>query len=225
MNAPRPDILPVFPLPSVVLFPNVTLPLHVFEPRYRQMVEDLLHGDRWLAVPLLRPDAAGTAAAADGGAPPFHALAGAGRIGRYTRLPDGRMNIVVEGEERVRLREVPSDRPYRLARATAAPEDTRPLAGREAVRILKEILGLGGELGMLDREAAGKIPPRGRDRRALLVNQLAAVVLAGPAERQAILEAGDYIERAALVLRQLRLASSIVTTLGRLPRPEDPQRN
>jgi Lon protease-like protein len=222
LNAPRPDIVPVFPLPNVVLFPNVTLPLLVFEPRYRQMVEDLLQGDRWLAVPLLRPGRSGSAAAEE---PEFETLAGAGRIGRYTRLPDGRMNIVVEGEERVRLTEVPSDRPYRRARAVAAPEDMSWLSGREAVRALREILVLGGELGVLEREAAGKTPPRGRERRALLLNQLASVVLAEPAERQAMLAAPDYRERAALVLRQLKLASSIVTSLGRLPRPENPQRN
>ncbi len=219
MNAPRPDIVPVFPLPNVVLFPNVTLPLLVFEPRYRQLVEDVLRGDRWLAIPLLRPGRS------DSDDPEFEELGGAGRIGRYTRLPDGRMNIMVEGEERVRLVEVPSDRLYRRAKAVSAPEDPVWLSGRDAARTLKEILVLGIELGVLDREAVGKAPPRGRDQRALFLNQLASVVLAEPAERQAMLEAHDYGARAGLVLHQLRLAASIVTSLGRLPRPDDPSRN
>ena len=49
------DLLPLFPLPNVVLFPNVFLPLHVFEPRYREMVADALAGDRMIGVVLLRP--------------------------------------------------------------------------------------------------------------------------------------------------------------------------
>src|SRR5215208_1517291 len=50
-----PPTLPLFPLPNVVLFPNVCLPLHVFEPRYRQMVADALDGDRIIGMTLLRP--------------------------------------------------------------------------------------------------------------------------------------------------------------------------
>ena len=50
-----PEELPVFPLPNAVLFPGTTLPLYVFEPRYRQMVEDVLRHGRWIAVALLRP--------------------------------------------------------------------------------------------------------------------------------------------------------------------------
>ena len=49
------DLLPLFPLPNVVLFPNVFLPLHIFEPRYREMVADALASDRMIGMVLLRP--------------------------------------------------------------------------------------------------------------------------------------------------------------------------
>src|SRR5687767_3145429 len=49
-----PPTIPVFPLPNVVLFPNVFLPLHIFEPRYRRMVDDALNGDRIIGMVLLR---------------------------------------------------------------------------------------------------------------------------------------------------------------------------
>ena len=49
------DLLPLFPLPNVVLFPNVFLPLHIFEPRYREMVADAIDSDRMIGMVLLRP--------------------------------------------------------------------------------------------------------------------------------------------------------------------------
>jgi Lon protease-like protein len=49
------DLLPIFPLPNVVLFPNVFLPLHIFEPRYREMVADSLDNDRMIGMVLLKP--------------------------------------------------------------------------------------------------------------------------------------------------------------------------
>ena len=98
--------LPIFPLPEVVFFPETILPLHVFEPRYREMVADCLAGDRWLAVVMLRPgwdkDYEGR--------PPVHDVAGAGEILQAEALADGRFNILLDGRARFRiLAEEPPD--------------------------------------------------------------------------------------------------------------------
>jgi len=88
-----PPTIPIFPLPNVVLFPNVFLPLHIFEPRYRAMVADALKGDRIIGMALLRP---GFEASYEG-RPPVYPIGCAGVITHTDPLPDGRSNIVLRG--------------------------------------------------------------------------------------------------------------------------------
>jgi Lon protease-like protein len=109
--------VPVFPLPGVFLFPGCVMPLHVFEPRYRQMVEDLLdrHGRLVLGTILDGESEAH-------GPPRFHAVAGLGEIGRHEQLADGRFLIWLIGLGRVRVEEVPSDRLYRRVRVEPLEE-------------------------------------------------------------------------------------------------------
>ena len=94
-------------------FPNVFLPLHIFEPRYRQMVADALAGDRIIGMVLLQP---GYEDDYDG-APPVYAIGCAGLITHVERLADGRYNIVLRGLERFRDRQRRSagDRPCSIA--------------------------------------------------------------------------------------------------------------
>src|SRR5262245_32721223 len=82
---------PVFPLPDVVLFPHVALPLHIFEPRYRQMVSDALEEERYIAMALLKP---GWETDYEG-RPPIHEMVCLGRITAEERLPGGKYNIVL----------------------------------------------------------------------------------------------------------------------------------
>src|SRR6516225_2120931 len=103
------DLLPLFPLPNVVLFPNVFLPLHIFEPRYREMVADALSTDRLIAMMLLRP---GWERDYEG-RPPVYPVGCSGVITHAEKLPDGRFNIVLRGVERVRLLEEERSRNYR----------------------------------------------------------------------------------------------------------------
>jgi Lon protease-like protein len=113
----------LFPLPNVVLFPHVMLPLHIFEPRYRQMTADALAGDRLICMALLRP---GWGADYDG-CPAIYPTACLGRILAEQRLGDGRFNLLLRGVARVRLRhELPLDRPYRRGRVEVLPEGGEP---------------------------------------------------------------------------------------------------
>jgi len=116
--------VPVFPLPGVFLFPHQVLPLHVFEPRYRAMVKDLLDGPGRLVI---ATTLAGERETADH-APELAPVAGLGEILRHEQLPDGRYTMWVLGLTRVHLHEVPSDHPYRLVEVlpfveTGVPDD------------------------------------------------------------------------------------------------------
>ena len=102
----------LFPLPNLVLFPYVVQPLHIFEPRYRQMTRDALAGDRLIAMVLLRP---GWEADYQG-RPPLHPVACLGRVLAEQPLDDGRYNLLLRGLRRVRiLEEIPTGTLYRTA--------------------------------------------------------------------------------------------------------------
>jgi len=104
----------LFPLPNVVLFPQVMQPLHVFEPRYRQLTADALAGDRLIAMVLLQPNWEKDY----GGAPPIHPVACLGRIVADQMLSDGRYNLLLQGMSRVQItQEIPHCKLYRKARA------------------------------------------------------------------------------------------------------------
>src|SRR6266566_657655 len=113
------ELLPLFPLPNVVLFPNVFLPLHIFEPRYREMVADALNGDRLIGMVLLKPgwqhDYEGT--------PAVYPIGCSGLVTHAERLGDGRYNIVLRGIERFRI--VEEDRRCSYRRATVQPVPER----------------------------------------------------------------------------------------------------
>ena len=109
----------LFPLPNLVLFPHVVQGLHVFEPRYRQLMADTLLADQTFALALLQP---GWEDDYDG-RPPIEPVACLGRIGWHEELVDGRYNLRLRGLSRVRLvEEVPTDRLYRVARAELVPD-------------------------------------------------------------------------------------------------------
>ena len=112
-----PPTIPIFPLPNVVLFPNVFLPLHIFEPRYRAMVGDALRDDRIIGMTLLQPGYETNYE----GRPPVYQVGCAGLITHSELLADGRYNIVLRGMEKFRIAGEDDSRPYRLARIDALP--------------------------------------------------------------------------------------------------------
>jgi Lon protease-like protein len=100
----------LFPLPGVVMFPHSILPLHIFEPRYRQMTEDALADDKLVTIVQLR------APGSEIDPPPIEAVGCLGRILQHERLVDGRYNFLLLGRKRVQItREVPNGKLYRSA--------------------------------------------------------------------------------------------------------------
>ena len=110
----------LFPLPNVVLFPQMVLPLHIFEPRYRQMTSDALAGDLLIAMTLLQ---SGWESDYEG-RPAIHPVACLGRIVDHQRLPDGRFNLHLRGLSRAQIiREIDSDKLYRIAKIELLREE------------------------------------------------------------------------------------------------------
>ena len=112
--------LPLFPLPRTVLFPKMVLPLHVFEPRYRQLVEDCREGHGMMGIPLLKPGYEKDYE----GKPEIFPIFGFGVITQCERIDDGRYQIMLQGLGRVRLvEEIASDRLYRMASVEVLPDE------------------------------------------------------------------------------------------------------
>ena len=172
-----PDI-PIFPLPNVVLFPNVFLPLHIFEPRYRAMIADALDGDRIIGMVLLQPGWQGDYL----GRPPVYPIGCAGLITHADALDDGRYNIILRGLEKFRivgeLEPMPA-RVYRRARIDAIDEPITA-AVREVIRQGRSRL----EALLTDSPRIGGTTLSDED----LVNALAQYLDLEPVEKQALLE-------------------------------------
>ncbi|HSM51606.1 MAG TPA: LON peptidase substrate-binding domain-containing protein [Thermoanaerobaculia bacterium] len=211
MAASRP-LLPLFPLPGVVFFPETLLPLHIFEPRYRAMVADLLAlppEQRLVGITLLvddERDGVRTRRVANPGT--------AGRLVRVDPLPDGRYDIVLRGAFRIALGEEVAGRPYRQVRADPLFETE---AGAPPAADLRE--GLLDDLLALARSGAADLPVALETARALatgrfseLVNRLASGLELPAARRQLLLtldlpaRAGEV---AAIVASRRRLLDSL----------------
>ena len=120
----------LFPLPGVVLFPHAILPLHIFEPRYRQMTEDALASDRFLTIVQIRPPAEWESPTE----PALEEFGCLGRIFKHERLADGRFNFLLLGRKRVRLtREIISGKLYRMSEVRVI-EDILPELPEEFLR-------------------------------------------------------------------------------------------
>lgn len=125
----------LFPLPNLVLFPHVVQGLHIFEPRYRQMLVDAVAGDHLIGLVLLQP---GWEPEYDS-TPPIESVACLGRIGWHEQLPDGRFNLRLRGLARIGLtEELPTDKLYRVARAELIPDVVPAELGR--LKSLRKLL-------------------------------------------------------------------------------------
>lgn len=197
--ADLPQVIPVFPLDGVMLLPRGQLPLNIFEPRYLNMVDDAMAGDRIIG--MIQPS---------GGPrrlPSLSPVGCAGRITSFAETSDGRYLITLTGCSRFRVQsELPVQTPYRQVRALFAPYEAdlvAPPAGEgnldrenllEALRAYLETRGLD-----IDWDTAETAPPEA------LVNSLAMALPFEPPEKQALLEAPDLDGRAAVLTALMRI--------------------
>jgi len=193
-----PPTIPLFPLPNVVLFPNVCLPLHIFEPRYREMVSDALDGDRIIGMVLLRPGWEGDYE----GRPPIYPVGCAGLISHAERLSDGRYNIVLRGLEKFRVMREDPERAYRVAEVDAILEQQSE-GDRSEIRAERRRLEA---LLVPQPEGRGvdpKMPPSMPDED--LVNALAQYLELEVVEKQALLERDGLLARCRSLIELLEM--------------------
>ncbi|MGE0179937.1 MAG: LON peptidase substrate-binding domain-containing protein [Sphingomonas sp.] len=189
--------VPIFPLAGALLFPGGQLPLHIFESRYRAMVEDALAGDRLIA--MIQPRPAATDSDRDR-PPPLFEIGCIGRIEACEALEDGRYNIVLEGLSRFRIaREARVDTLYRQVDADRSGFDP---PGDEALGIAlraeleREARAYADSLGYaVNWESVGRLDDE------MLVNGIAQIAPLDIGSKQALLEAANLTVRADLLVQ------------------------
>ena len=192
------DLLPIFPLPNVVLFPSVFLPLHIFEPRYREMVADAIASDRLIGMVLLRP---GWQSDYEG-RPPVYPIGCSGVITHVERMADGRYNIVLRGLERFRILEEDHSKSYRRAIVEPIVDTAPSAADRQVLRTCRAKLE--SLLTPADRVGGdAKMPSTMTDED--LVNALAQYLDLEPLEKQALLEHACLRSRAETLVELLEM--------------------
>jgi hypothetical protein len=213
--------VPLFPLPNAVLFPQIVLPFHIFEPRYVEMVNDTLEDRHLIGMTLLKP---GWEVETQD-RPAIHPIGCAGRIGDLTKLPDGRFNLSLFGLRRFRIEEEMPTSPYRTARVAWLPDsdegaDTEVGSGaiQEIVRLLNSVPQI-FENEMIN----GAAFPAG-EQFARSVHALAIRSHLFPAELQTLLELGGPLARATQLSRILATRVAVRRSAERSKKyaPEDP---
>lgn len=184
--------LPLFPLPQVVLFPRALLPLHVFEPRYQKMLADVLETHGAMGVALIL---------GSGERPPIASICGAGIVLEHQPLAGGRSNIIVSGQARVRLEELPFEAPYRRAKATILEDIATSVAPADLTALAHAATSFAAEVKKRDPSFEFRLPPN------LSPGALADVcthhLVIDIDVRQAVLEELDVRNRVQLVTREL----------------------
>jgi Lon protease-like protein len=189
------DDIAVFPLPRVVLFPGAALPLHIFEPRYRVMLKDCLAGHRAIAI---------GQSAEDG------AIVGGGLIVEHTQLPDGRSNILVVGEARLRLEQVTLEdlprHPYRRARAVVLRDLDHAVPEKDKTALVAAATMFASEVKKHDASFSFMVPATATAGE--LADVCAYQLVVDPEVRQAVLEDLDPRSRVDRVTTQIALQQS-----------------
>jgi len=211
-------LLPLFPLPDLVFFPNTRLPLHVFEPRYRQMITDALENENRFGIVLLRPGWQSDYY----GAPPIHLLGTLGTIEQAVPLEDGKYNILVRGDVRFRVLDEVQRVPYRTARVVVRPEVSREAQEAHAQRewladlALQYLHYLPNQMPVPEIETVSLEP---------LTNALIMSLNLEAEEKQKLLEIDDVVDRAEQIGNELSSRIETLQFLKPYRRGEDPNQN
>lgn len=197
-------MIPIFPLPNVVLFPNVFLPLHIFESRYRDMVRDALTGDRIIGMVLLREMQDTNVDSCSS----VYSIGCAGLITHCEQLKDGRYNIVLRGLHKFRILHEDRSRSYRQAQIETIEE----CLSAEGLREARQRLDFSLE-GRVLSNSPSKLSSNMAD--GDLINALSQYLEFEPIEKQALLERNGIVERCRSLSDLLEIQS--LTDEGRFP--------
>ena len=191
-------LVPLFPLSSVVFFPNTLLPLHIFEPRYRDMVNTSLESEKIIGMALLKPGWESDYYSN----PDVYDVIGMGRIVSSERFEDGKINIVLYGLKRARIVEIVKDLPYRLARVSLLDNIYNP--SDEALRGELEGLINKWNLYLDDKQKSHRININTKLPLENLTDALASLIFPNVFDKQKLLEETDVQRRAQFILKDLK---------------------
>ncbi len=196
-----PDTIPIFPLPNVVLFPQVDLPLHIFEPRYREMVRDAMAGDKMIGMVLAKADSK----EAYEGSPTIYPVGCVGSIENFELMDDGRSNLVLHGRRRFEVVEEIEGKAYRQARVRWSPPSSTETDDRVRMRLRSSVIAL---LERAGKTGAEEVWERLPTEWSNLVNLLAFGLPLKEVEKMALLECTGPVARAERMIEilEFRLA-------------------
>jgi Lon protease-like protein len=201
--------IPLFPLATVVFFPNTLLPLHVFEARYKQMVNDVIDSERIIGMVLLKPGWEKNYMEN----PEIYGVAGMGRIVNSEQLEDGRFNIVLYGLKRVKILKIIKEHPYRLARVEiledthGANEDVYRERLAELILKWNGIIGKENESHLINIDT--KLPLEN------LIDSIASSSVSNVFEKQGLLEETNVRKRAESIINHLETKIEVVSIVSK----------
>ncbi len=201
--------IPLFPLSTVVFFPNTLLPLHVFEPRYKQMVHDVMESEKIIGMALLKPGWESNYY----GNPEVFDVVGMGRIVSSEMFKDGRINIVLYGLKRVKIEKIAQDKPYRLARVSIL-ENTHS-SGDEAYRRRIEELIIKWNFILDEEQKTHRININTKLPLDSLTDALATLIFSNVFDKQRLLEEPNVEKRAEAIIKDLQTRLDIVSVTSK----------
>ena len=194
-----PAAVPVMPLSGVLLFPNALLPLHIFEPRFRDMLDRALHDDRMLCVALVRPERRQWRSSAD-----FFPVNTVGLIRACVGRSDGTSDLILQGIRRVEFSEFEQEAPFPIARIK--PLKTRTKLTVETDALTAKVLEFYSHLKESGRELPEKIDRYLSEMNdpEMLADLIASTFINDATRRQQLLEELDLNQRLRLLIQFLR---------------------
>ena len=191
-------LVPLFPLSSVVFFPNTLLPLHIFEPRYREMVNTSLAGEKIIGMALLEPGWESDYY----GNPGVYDIIGMGRIVSSETFEDGKINIVLYGLKRAKIVEIVEEKPYRLARVNIL--ENIHSSNDESLRVEIEKLVQKWNLYLDEKQKSHRINANTKLPLENLTDSLASLLFPNVFDKQKLLEEVDVHKRAQFIIKDLK---------------------
>jgi Lon protease-like protein len=215
------DVIAIFPLPNIVFFPNTILPLHIFEPRYCEMIRDTIENKQLIGMFLLQ----------EGwqedyyGNPPIHPIGCAGEMIHLEALPEGKYDIVLRGVYRVRPIEMVQEFPYRRSRIEVLSDDVDEETDR-VKKMKKKLFGTFQKLAEFTSQGSqmNNIENAGFTE---IVNQIATDLPMELETRYQLLQLDDVYLRSEMVYQLLQKRVSALDWTSRFShlRPDDPNQN
>lgn len=198
-------IVPLFPLSSVVFFPNTLLPLHIFEPRYREMVHTALNTEKIIGMALLKPGWESDYYKN----PEVYEVIGMGRIVSSEEFEDGKINIVLYGLKRARIIEVVEELPYRQAMVEIVENEFE--TNSEGFRSKIEELIYKWNLYLDDKQKSHRINVNTKLPLENLTDALASLIFPNVFDKQRLLEETNVQKRAEIVINDLETRLQMIS--------------